>query len=102
MNLNNAIYFIQHLENTGKKRIEFLIHKSWRTIKVIGKNYQSGPRAMSCYELLIWTDSYAILLCYVTEKNCHSSRQTNVPPFMDGVLVKYPVPGSHIVGIARK
>ena len=28
MNLNNAIYFIQDLENTRKKRIEFLIHKS--------------------------------------------------------------------------
>ena len=38
MNLNNAIYFIQDLENTGKKRIKFLIHKSWRTEKVIGKN----------------------------------------------------------------
>ena len=55
MNLNNAIYFIQHLENTGKKRIEFLIHKSWRTIKVIGKNYQSGPRAMSwlCFPVML-------------------------------------------------
>ena len=73
----------------GWKRIKFLIHKSWRTIKVIGKNYQSGPRAMSCYDLLIWTDSSAFLLCYVTEENCHASRQTNVPPFMDGVLVKY-------------
>ena len=38
MNLNNAVYFIQDLENTGKKRIKFLIHKSWRTEKVIGKN----------------------------------------------------------------
>ena len=38
MNFNNAIYFIQDLENTGKKRIKFLIHKSWRTEKVIGKN----------------------------------------------------------------
>ena len=79
MNLNNAIYFIQRLENTGMKRIEFLIDKSWRTIKLIGKNYQSGPRAMSCYDLLIWTDSPAFLLCYVTEENCHASRQTNVP-----------------------
>ena len=96
---NNAIYFIQHLENTGKKRIKFLIDKSWRTIKVIGK---TGPRAMSCYDLLIWTDSSPFLLCYVTEENCHASRQNNVPPFMDGVLVKYPVPGSHIVGITRK
>ena len=51
---------------------------------------------MSCYDPLTWTDSSAFLLCYVTEENCHASRQTNVPPFMDGVLVnKYPVPGSH-------
>ena len=50
MNLNNAIYFIQDLENTGKKRIKFLIHKSWRTEKVIGKKYQSGPIALpSCH-----------------------------------------------------
>ena len=28
MNLNNVIYFIQDLENMGKNRIEFLIHKS--------------------------------------------------------------------------
>ena len=50
MNLNNAIYFIQDLENTGKKIIKFLIHKSWRTEKVIGKKYQSGPIALpSCH-----------------------------------------------------
>ena len=57
---------------------------------------------MSCYDLLIWTDSSAFLLCYVTEENCHASRQTSVPPFTDGVLVKKPVSGSHIVGITRK
>ena len=99
MNLNDAIYFIQHLENTGKKRIKFLIDKSWRTIKIIGK---TGPRAMSCYDLLIWTVPIALLSCYVMSRNCHASRQTNVPAFMDVVLVKYPVPGSHIVGITRK
>ena len=73
MNLNNAIYFIQDLENTGKKRIKFLIHKSWRTEsteKVIGKKYQSGPIAS------------ALLSCHVREANCHASKQTNVPPFM--------------------
>ena len=30
MNLNNAIYLIQDLENTGEKKIKFLIHKTWR------------------------------------------------------------------------
>ena len=54
MKLNNAINFIQNLENTGKKRIKFLIHKSWRTEKVIGKKYQSGR-----------TDSSAFLSCHV-------------------------------------
>ena len=44
MNLNNAIYFIQDLENTGKKRIKFLTQKIWRTEKV-----------------LVWTDSSAFL-----------------------------------------
>ena len=33
MNLNNITYFIQDLENMGKKRIEFLIHKSSQTKK---------------------------------------------------------------------
>ena len=37
----HIIYFIQALENTGKRRIQFLIHKSWRTEKVIGKKSQS-------------------------------------------------------------
>ena len=67
MNLNNAINFIQDLENTGKKRIKFLIHKSWRTEKAIGKKYQSGPIALpSCHVMS-------------AEANCHASRQTNVP-----------------------
>ena len=43
---NNAICFIQDLENTGKKRIKFLIHKSRRTEKVIGNKYQSRPIAL--------------------------------------------------------
>ena len=36
MILNDVIYFIKDLENTGKKRIEFLIQKSWQIEKVIG------------------------------------------------------------------
>ena len=35
MNLIKVIYFIQDLENMGKKRIEFLIRKSYWTKKVI-------------------------------------------------------------------
>ena len=36
LNLNKAIYFIQDLEKyMGKERIEFLIHKSYWTKKVI-------------------------------------------------------------------
>ena len=68
MNFNNAIYCIQDLENTGKKekRIKCLIHKSWRTEKVIGKKYQSGPIALrSCHVMS-------------GEANCHARRQTNV------------------------
>ena len=72
MKLNNAINFIQDLENTGKKRIKFLIHKSWRTEKVIGKKYQSGPIALpSCHVMS-------------AEANCHASRQTNVPNYKCG------------------
>ena len=46
MNLISGIYVIQDLENTGKKRIEFLIHKSWQTKKVISKRFQSGLIAL--------------------------------------------------------
>ena len=45
MNLNNVIYIIQDLENTGKKRIEFLIHKIWQTKKVISKRFQTDSSA---------------------------------------------------------
>ena len=72
MNLNNAIYFIQDLENTGEKKIKFLIHKTWRAEKVS-----------------VWTDSSAFLSCHVREANCHASRQTNVPPFMGFLLISY-------------
>ena len=44
MNLNDVIHFIKDLENTGKKRIEFLIQKCWQIEKVIGNNS-------------VWTDS---------------------------------------------
>ena len=58
MDLNNAIYFIQDLENTGKKRIEFLIHKSWRTEKVIGKKSQSEPIALFSFIMFLQTNAY--------------------------------------------
>jgi len=58
MNLNNIIYFIQDLENTGKKRIEFLKHKSWPTEKVIGKKSQSGSIALLSFIFSLQTNIY--------------------------------------------
>ena len=58
MNLNYAIYFIQDLENTGKKRMLFLAHKSWRTEKVIGKKSQSGPTALHSFIMFLQTNVY--------------------------------------------
>ena len=73
----SAIYFIQDLENTGGKKIKFLIHKTCRAEKVS-----------------VWTDSSAFPSCHVREANCHASRQTNVPPFMafmGSLLISYRV-----------
>ena len=60
MNLNYAIYFIQDLENTGKKRMLFLFltHNSWRTEKVIGKKSQSGPTALHSFIIFLQTNVY--------------------------------------------
>ena len=50
MNLNNVTYFIQDLENMGKKRIEFSIHKSWQTEKGIAVyKSQSGLTALRSF-----------------------------------------------------
>ena len=44
--MNTHYLLNQALENTGKRRLQFLIHKRWRTEKVIGKKSQSGLLAL--------------------------------------------------------
>ena len=79
MNLNNAIYFIQDLENTGKKRIKFLIHKSWRTEKVIGKNeIMSGKQIVTqAVRPMYPINGVLVLLCIWGQ---FSSTSTPPPP----------------------
>ena len=50
MNLISVIYVIQDLENTGKKRIEFLIHKK-----------KLADQKSNQQKVSVWTDSSAFL-----------------------------------------
>ena len=52
MNLNDVIYFIHDLENTGKKRIDFLkIHKSWQIEKVISKGAVLFEQTVKAFQI---------------------------------------------------
>ena len=59
----------KYLENTAKKRIEFLIHKSWQIEQVIGK-------------VSFWTDSSAF--CYHVFYKQTSAFMSNPPPLSVG------------------
>ena len=55
MNLNEVIYFIQDLENTGKKGIEFLIHWKVGGPKRKSAKSQSEPTAIHSFIMFLHT-----------------------------------------------
>ena len=69
MNLNNLTYFIQDLENMGKKRIEFQYTKVGRLKKesAVYKS-QSGPTALRSFITFFNKQTVMYLnKCHVTE-----------------------------------
>ena len=85
MNLNYVIYFMQDLENTGKKRILFLTHKSWRTEKVIGKKSQSGPES-SAFLYHVFTKK---CLCKIINVMSRSAKMSGSKPIYKCYLEEY-------------
>ena len=90
---NNAIYFIQDLENTGKKRIKFLIPKSWRTEKVIGEKYRSGPIALLSSEKQIVTQGswpmYPHFIWVLVSQDLLSHINVSMVSFLQSLLLLF-------------